>query len=160
MSEETRKGTRCAVCVGCGKCFEVEEASQKGWSGHRCEVCVSCGECAKAWGLAPSGDGDVDAVSGATNWADAFKVMDTGTGGAPPSAPPPGMPAETDATRAGGKSDAANPLENDSDLEGACGDVDAVTGATPGVATACKELGLDDMASLTETLGIKPPGQS
>ena len=44
--------------------------------------------------------------------------------------------------------------EQDSD------ECDAVTGATPGVATACKELGLDDMSYLVDQLGIKPPGQA
>lgn len=86
-----------------------------------------------------------DAVSGATNWADAFKAMDPGTSGeAPVVIAPPGT----------GKDGA----EGSSPAEGPVDDVDATTGATPGVATACKELGLDDMASLGEALGIKPPG--
>lgn len=99
MSEH-RRGTRCSVCIFCGRCFVDGEAEQ------------------------------VDAVSHATNWADAFKEMDDGSAGAPP--PTPGAP----------------------------GECDAVTGATPGVATACKELGLDDMANLAGKLGIKPPGQA
>lgn len=97
---ERRRGTRCSVCTFCGRCFVDGEAEQ------------------------------VDAVSHATNWADAFRVMDDGSAGAPP--PTPGAP----------------------------GECDAVTGATPGVATACKELGLDDMSCLVDQLGIKPPGQA
>lgn len=75
----------------------------------------------------------VDAVSAPTNWADAFKAMDDGsTGDAPPVLAAPGMTDD---------------------------EPDAVTGATPGVATACRELGLDDMDDLAGKLGIKPPGQ-
>ncbi len=78
-------------------------------------------------------DEKVDAVSGATCWGEAFKSLDDGTAGTPPAvSAPPG--------------------------EAAHDEVDAVTGATPGVATACKELGLDDMGALQESLGIKPPG--
>lgn len=204
-----RKGTRCAVCVGCGRCFEDEGAAAPGWSGKRCAVCVGCGECAKAWGVVPSGDGDgTDAVSGPTSWADAFKVMDTGSAGvAPPVIAPPGASASEGAasdalaaTRAGaapkGRATASGegegrPVGMSADVREPCAQVgpdealdatsgasarlpaaveaelvaeadapDATTGATPGVATACKELGLDDMASLGRALGIKPPGMA
>ncbi len=101
IEEKRRRGTRCMVCVYCGKCFEEE---------------------------------GVDAVSGATSWGDAFKALDDGSTEAPP--PPLAPPGE--------KAD--------------CSKVDAVTGATPGVATACRELGLDDMSTLQKSLGIKPPG--
>lgn len=131
--DTARTGTRCAVCTHCGRCFETDDKEgSASWSGERCEVCVSCGKCAQAWGLIPA-DGDVDATSGATSWADAFKVMDTGDG-----PPPPAMPAP-----AGSAPD----------------EVDAVTGATPGVASACKELGLDDIAAVVAACGIKPPGE-
>lgn len=161
-----RKGTRCAVCVGCGKCFEVAaepEEPRKGWSGKRCEVCVGCGECARAWGLAPGNGDDADAVSGATNWADAFKVMDVGGAGeAPPVGAPPGVPTDEVPDGAAGAHPGFSAVGEDASGEGAgaaCPDgADAVTGATPGVASACKELGLDDMASLGASLGIKPPG--
>lgn len=207
-----RKGTRCAVCVGCGRCFEEEGAAAPGWSGKRCAVCVGCGECAKAWGVVPGGDGDgADAVSGPTSWADAFKVMDTGSAGAaPPVIAPPGASAsegaasdalaatEGAATRAGAApkgratasgEDEGRPVGTSADVREPRAQVgpdevldatsgasvrlpaavevelvaeadapDAATGATPGVATACKELGLDDMASLGRALGIKPPG--
>ena len=143
MSEQ-RKGTRCAVCVGCGKCFTEEEASQHGWSGKRCPVCVACGECAKAWGIVPSDGEDADAISGPTSWADAFKVMDTGFAGTPP--PVMGAPGQSSAA-----------LGSPDDIENA-EDVDAATGATPGVATACVELGLDDMEAVIKACGIKPPG--
>lgn len=123
-----RKGTRCAVCVGCGRCLE-------------------------AWGLGPKSD-DADAESGPTDWASAFKVMDTGQ--APPPPPVPGAPGEP--TRAEAAPDAAAGASGEaSDGDG---QPDAVTGATPGVATACKELGLDDMAALNRSLGIKPPGMA
>lgn len=144
---ERRRGTRCSVCTFCGRCFADEgESAQsddrmsRGWSGTRCEVCVECGECARAWGVS---NDDPDAVSAPTNWADAFKVMDDGSAGAPP--PTPGAPGERLCGEWG---------EQDS------GECDAVTGATPGVATACRELGLDDMANLAGKLGIKPPGQA
>lgn len=133
--EERRKGTRCTVCTFCGRCFEegaAEASAADGWSGERCAVCVGCGKCLREWGLVS--DGDADAESGPTNWADAFKVMDTGFAGDAP--PIPGAPG-------------AAPAE-----------VDAATGATPGVASACKDLGLDDMGSVAERLGIKPPGEA
>lgn len=139
--DTARTGTRCAVCTHCGRCFESDDKEgSTSWSGERCEVCVSCGKCAQAWGLIPA-DGEVDATSGATSWADAFKVMDTGAGPPPPAlSSPPGCVA-----------DAAKTQHDD--------EVDAVTGATPGVASACRELGLDDMASVAAACGIKPPGE-
>lgn len=144
---EQRKGTRCAVCTGCGRCFTDEEPSQKGWSGKRCEVCVSCGECAKAWGIVPQ-DG-ADAVSGPTSWADAFKVMDTGFAGTPPPVTgAPGQPTEGDPATSSVPAPANGSAEK----------ADAVTGATPGVSAACAELGLNDMEAVIRDRGIKPPG--
>lgn len=136
------------MCVGCGKCFTDDDRPKQGWSGKRCPVCVACGECAKAWGILPSEDEDVDAVSGPTSWADAFKVMDTGSAGAPP--PVLAAPGESSPGK-------ADPEKADSS-EGE--DIDASTGATPGVATACKELGLDDMDAVLTACNIKPPGQA
>lgn len=127
---ERRKGTRCSVCTFCGRCFEHSDGSQQeAWTGERCEVCVECGKCLRRWGVVSD---DPDAMSGPTNWADAFKAMDDGSSGTPP--PIAGAPGSTR-------------------------DVDARTGATPGVATACKELGLNDMESLASQLGIKLPGE-
>lgn len=80
-----------------------------------------------------AGGEGADAVSGPTNWADAFKAMDDGRAGEAPACPAP---------------------------PGASAPCDAATGATPGVATACRELGLDDMGSLLAELDIKPPGVS
>lgn len=132
---EKRKGTRCAVCTYCGRCFE-DASTSKGWSGERCDVCVGCGKCMEAWGLVSSED--VDAATGPTSWADAFKVMDTGFAGeAPPVPAAPGAVSES-----------------------APQEPDAVTGATPGVASGCAEFGLDDMESLHARLGIKPPGEA
>lgn len=173
--KEQRKGTRCAVCVMCGRCFEDEsdDKSSKGakWSGTRCEVCVSCGKCAEAWGLVKDKDSDAD--SGPTNWASAFKVMDTGSAGAPP--PVNGAPGI--AAHDSGKSDSpvsdvskGSPASDNSDKgqkpssfaclkRGADGeDPDTSTGATPGVSSACKEYGFDDMDKFISDLGIKPPG--
>lgn len=175
-----QKGTRCAVCTGCGKCFEAQDDTAQGWSGKRCDVCVGCGKCLEAWGLGPK-DG-ADAESGPTNWGDAFKAMDAGQGAAPPPLPAaPGSRPDKPTVKAGhepqGADHDATPsfadalsgearervakaciaLEEGVDLERG---VDASTGATPGVAAACKELGLDDMESLNRSLGIKPPGQA
>ncbi len=128
---EPRRGTRCSVCTFCGRCFEdIPNPRTQGWTGERCEVCVECGECLRKWGVVSD---DPDAMSGPTNWADAFKAMDDGSHGAP------------------------SPV---SAAPGAVGEPDAQTGATPGVATACKELGLNDMGSLADQLGIKPPGEA
>ena len=177
---ERKKGTRCKVCTYCGRCFTDEapgDSSSKGWSGKRCDVCVGCGKCAEEWGLL--GGDDADAVSGPTSWADAFKVMDIGTAGQAP--PVPGAPGAScagetvsagDASGSGDAGDAGidavsgatvssgeSRSDTCGDVDGA-DDVDAVTGATPGVASACKELGLDDIKSVADKLGIKPPGQS
>lgn len=38
--------------------------------------------------------------------------------------------------------------------------LDASTGATPGVRSACKDLDMDNVDKVSERLGIKPPGQS
>lgn len=70
---------------------------------------------------------EVDAESGATDWAHAFAAVDPGTNPPPPPAAPPGVP-------------------------------DAVTGATPGVASACADLGLSSVDEVVRQRGIKPPG--
>lgn len=44
------------------------------------------------------------------------------------------------------------------EMEGEEGD-DEVTGATPGVASACKEFGMENSHEFAKSLGIKPPGQ-
>lgn len=38
--------------------------------------------------------------------------------------------------------------------------VDAITGATPGVSTACKELGMASLSDVIADMGINPPGQA
>lgn len=158
----------------CGKCFEDGEGAQAagGWTGTRCDVCVSCGKCAEAWGLIKPEGADVD--SGPTSWADAFKVMDTGSAGAPP--PVTGAPgvagdagaAAEDAEAAAGAKEvpaeeraaaAAKPSSFACLKRGADGEEpDTSTGATPGVSSACKDHGFDDMDKLIADLGIKPPG--
>ena len=176
-----RQGTRCAVCVGCGRCLasSVEPGAGAGaaepepWSGERCAVCVGCGRCARAWGLA-AGAG-VDAVSGATDWASAFKALDDGAADAAPARmAPPGVVASA-GQRSGGTAeppgpdvlavdarpdgatwaptDAGGPAASSAD--GLAPALDAMTGATPGVATACKELGL---GAKVASLGLRPLG--
>ena len=165
-ADDQRKGTRCAVCVMCGKCFEDEgetDSSPGSWSGTRCAVCVSCGKCAKAWGLV--GGENADALTGPTVWGGAARAMDTGSAGAPPPVNgAPGMPSsggklEESAGMDGGDSAKAKPFNFACLRRGADGEeVDASTGATPGVSSACKEHGFDDMNKLIADLGIKPPG--
>lgn len=165
MSISKKPGWRCRVCTFCGRCFADNDAGAKernvSWNGERCDVCVGCGKCAERWGLVASDD--ADAESGPTNWADAFKVMDTGFAGtAPPVIAAPGASRvdETDKVDDGGeagghdgKNEGLQSVEVIS--EEGC---DGTTGATPGVAKACSELGLDDMESLQVRLGINPPG--
>ena len=74
-----------------------------------------------------------DAVTGATSLADAAAALDPGGAGGGPSAHPPCPPP------------------------GTC-DADAVTGATPGVASACRELGLSSVDDVVRERGIRPPG--
>lgn len=174
MTKQKRIGTRCAVCVGCGKCFsDAEDAASGGtWTGERCDVCVGCGKCAQAWGLVKSnGEGVTDATTGATGWASAFKVFDVGQNKtAPPAigaAPGVSVSRETtlDVSREtqGAKTQEMPGEQLDFDhfsmKQNASGDVDAQTGATPGVANACKELGLNDMAAVMQKYNVKPPGQ-
>lgn len=111
------------------------------FSGERCEVCVSCGKCAEEWNALLS-QGGADAASHATDMASKAKCLDDGTSAPPIAAAPPGVPAEM-----------ARDIRAPKTVE-----ADAVTGATPGVSTACKELGLDDMTSVLSARGIKPPG--
>lgn len=78
-------------------------------------------------------EGLPDAVTAATSLADAAAALDPGGAGGAPSAPPPCPPP------------------------GTC-DADAVTGATPGVASACRELGLSSVDDVVRERGIRPPG--
>lgn len=39
-------------------------------------------------------------------------------------------------------------------------EIDATTGATPGVSAACKELGMASLSDVIADMGIKPPGQA
>ncbi|MBQ9041336.1 MAG: hypothetical protein IJ111_00810 [Eggerthellaceae bacterium] len=40
------------------------------------------------------------------------------------------------------------------------GEADETTGASPGTAQACDDLGLNSLASNLDRFGIKPPGQA
>ena len=163
-NDNQRKGTRCAVCVMCGKCFEDEPSHESGsWSGSRCAVCVSCGKCAKAWGLV--GGENVDALTGPTVWGGAARAMDTGSAGTPPPMNgAPGMSSSDSKLKesaGGGRGNSAKTKPSNFAClrRGADGEeVDASTGATPGVSSSCKDHGLDDMSKLIADLGIKPPG--
>lgn len=75
-----------------------------------------------------------DAVSGASIKVDPSLADDTGLP-APPCPAPPGTSAQA-----------------------AAEEIDAATGATPGVASACRELDMADSAEVARRLGIKPPG--
>lgn len=74
-------------------------------------------------------------MSHATDMASMAKRLDTGQAAPPPIPHAPGIVIEAD--------------------DGAC---DAVSGATPGVSAACKELGLADMGTVIAARHIKPPG--
>ncbi|RDB58491.1 hypothetical protein C1878_16310 [Gordonibacter sp. 28C] len=81
--------------------------------------------------------GDVDAVTAATSLADAAAALDPAREKAPlPACAPPGVSAAS------------------------AGDVDAATGATPGVASACRELGMASVDDVVRERGIKPPGMA
>lgn len=83
----------------------------------------------------------VDAETGATDWAHAFAAQDKGGKPAPPAPLPPGFASGLSASCGG------------------CGrDIDASTGATPGVASACRDLGLQSVEGVVRERGIKPPG--
>lgn len=164
MSAAKKPGWRCKVCTFCGRCFDDDAGVKQGesqWSGERCDVCVGCGKCAERWGLVASDD--ADAESGPTNWADAFKVMDTGfAGAAPPVIAAPGASQAAGTAGVGSVDGTGEDACGSMGLQAALGvseeECDGATGATPGVAKACSELGLDDMVSLNAKLGINPPG--
>lgn len=77
----------------------------------------------------------VDAVSGATQWK-----VDSPLAAAIPA---PGQRMSAADERA---------------LRESAEAADAVTGATPGVASACAELGMNSLDDVVAELGIKPPG--
>ena len=81
-----------------------------------------------------AGGGETDAVTSATSLADAAAALDPAGEKAPlPACAPPGVSA-------------------------ASAGVDAATGATPGVASACRELGMASVDDVVRERGIKPPG--
>lgn len=82
----------------------------------------------------------VDAESGATDWAHAFATEDSDTEALPFKTPPPGTVPEARQVRASA--------------------TDTTTGATPGVASACRDLGLQSAERVARERGIKPPGFS
>ena len=54
-----------------------------------------------------------------------------------------------------------NPNQHDeAQPEGKEAEVDAVTGASPGTAQACEDLGLNSLEANLVKFNIKPPGQS
>ncbi|MGN0038860.1 MAG: hypothetical protein ACI36Y_07000 [Coriobacteriales bacterium] len=166
MSEQPQRkaGTRCKVCRFCGRCFEDESESKAGNSQFtvhkRCEVCLECGKCMEAWGLVLGGGGGEDGVSSATSMASASQLLDVGNN--PPAPACGALPGESSAA-----ANARQTPVDDASAKRPCfavlkkidGMDDDATGATPGVASACKELGFSDLASVSQRLGIKPPGQ-
>lgn len=115
-------------------------------------------------------DADFDAVSAATRWSLGAKRN--------PEVPLPGVSYANAVKKHGDLHDAASayasgdksakhepddaegkekerelPADEDEDE-----DVDTTTGATPGVASACKDLGLTSPDKVSKQLGIKPPG--
>ncbi|MGN0077611.1 MAG: hypothetical protein ACI36V_02380 [Coriobacteriales bacterium] len=154
MSEQAAKptGTRCKVCRHCGACFGGKTGAVPAFNPHqRCEVCLECGTCMDAWGLVLGSGGGEDGSSGATSIASAAQLLDAGAA-APECAAPPGAAA-------GAAGSAAARRPSFAVLKKVDGMEDDATGATPGVASACKDLGFSDLASVSARLGIKPPGQ-
>ncbi len=87
----------------------------------------------------------VDAVSGATRWmVDDTCPVDPTVPYSGYDAAPPVPTGEPPARRPAGTAD----------------DVDATTGATPGMSAACRELGMATVEDVVGQLGIKPPGVS
>ncbi|MGN0073456.1 MAG: hypothetical protein ACI36W_06665 [Coriobacteriales bacterium] len=167
MSEQQKRraGTRCKVCRLCGRCFEDDSAAAQDaaprFSAHkRCEVCLECGKCMEAWGLVLGGGGGEDGVSSATSLAAASALLEVGD-----SPPPPLCGASPGESSAGAAAQAAAAQASPAKrpcfavLKKVDGMDDDATGATPGVASACKELGFSDLESVSARLGIKPPGQ-
>lgn len=91
----------------------------------------------------------VDAVTGATQWK-----VDSPLAAAIPA---PGQPMSAEDERALRKTADAKDGEGS---EGEANAPDAVTGATPGVASACAELGMSSLGDVVDELGIKPPGMA
>ncbi|WP_165054496.1 MULTISPECIES: hypothetical protein [unclassified Adlercreutzia] len=126
---------------------------------------------AEAGSHAASGLEDVDASTGATSFADAARKLDRGAALAPPAMPaapgaaPGAAPAEASLGSASAP-EAAAPKATQrarspfATLKAADGEVDASTGATPGVSAACREFGMGDSAAFAASRGIKPPGQA
>lgn len=100
----------------------------------------------------PACEDDVDAVSAATNLAEKAAQLEASKG-VSASFPPPPAPAP-----AGMSAPVDNMPDMDNVFEGQNVDCDAATGATPGVAAACQELGMSSLSDVVSELGIKPPG--
>ena len=161
QQDERRAGTRCKVCRYCGRCFEDEAPGQghePSFSVHkRCEVCLECGKCMEAWGLVLGGDGGEDGSSGATSMASASQLLSVGGTPAPPACA--ASPGQSSAAAVASVPREQQKRPSFAVLKKIEGMDDDATGATPGVASACKELGFSDLASVSQRLGIKPPGQ-
>ncbi|WP_165170384.1 hypothetical protein [Adlercreutzia sp. ZJ242] len=141
---EARRGTRCAPCRGCGRCFIAADAASAD---------------VEAGARTAGSPEDVDASTGATSFADAARKLDDGSSPAPPAvAAAPGTAAIPGAAAAPGTP--RRPRSPFATLKAADGEVDATTGATPGVSAACKEFGMDDSAAFAASRGVKPPGQA
>ena len=102
-------------------------------------------------------ESDVDTVSHATDWAHAFSSIDTGSHDrpAPPLIAPPG---EGQKPVQNNLADQCDKCHGDTCSEDEL-EVDCVTGATPGVASACRDLGMSQVEDVVRQRGIKPPGE-
>lgn len=111
-------------------------------------------ECVSNLGLE---EDDVDTVSHATDWAHAFSSIDKGSHerSAPPLIAPPGEAREPAQGCSENRGDVSH---GNTHLEGEL-EVDCVTGATPGVASACRDLGMSQVDDVVRQRGIKPPGE-
>jgi hypothetical protein len=93
-----------------------------------------------------SGDGRPDAVSGATVTVTGEDTQPSGNH----------TPAGSDPEPEDGSNDAAAVSD---DISEASDVPDTITGATPGVAAACRDYGFTSPDTVDLLLGVKPPGE-
>lgn len=108
-------------------------------------------------------DHAVDAETHATDWAGGFARLEQERGFTSAPATPPAAPPGKVAPGAGEAHplDSTNPSASDaSAADETAYDPDTATGASPGMASACHDLGLFSLDTVTKKLNIKPPGQA
>ena len=123
---------------------------------------------------------DVDTETHATDWASGFAKLEREKGAinnaaAPPLPAPPGhaasvLPSDAVEPASVEGSDEPNADHGGEPADDALTEIifseeiddydpDTATGASPGVSSACRDLGLSSLESVTRKLNIKPPGQ-